>query len=32
MTAIEMGQNFINSMNGAFENWKPRKTYEMVKV
>jgi len=32
MTAIEMGQNFINSMNGAFENWKPRKPYEMVKV
>ena len=32
MTATEMGQNFINSMNGAFENWKPRKPYEMIKV
>ena len=32
MTAIEMGQNFINSMNGAFENWKPHKPYEMMKV
>jgi hypothetical protein len=32
MTAIEMGQNFINSMNGAFENWKPRERYVMVKV
>ena len=32
MTATEMGQNFINSMNGAFENWKPRKPYKMIKV
>ena len=32
MTATKMGQNFINSMNGAFENWKPRKPYKMVKV
>ena len=32
MTATEMGQNFINSMNGAFENWKPRERYVMVKV
>ena len=32
MTAIEMGQNFINSMNGAFENWKPRERYVMAKV
>ena len=32
MTAIEMGQNFINSMNGAFENWKPKKRYTMGKV
>jgi|TARA_R100000789_G_scaffold25038_3_gene28180 glycosyltransferase involved in cell wall biosynthesis len=32
MTATEMGQNFINSMNGAFENWKPCKPYEMIKV
>ena len=32
MTAIAMGQNFINSMNGAFENWKPRERYVMVKV
>ena len=32
MTAVEMGQNFINSMNGAFENWKPRERYVMAKV
>ena len=32
MTATKMGQNFINSMNGAFENWKPRERYVMVKV
>ena len=32
MTAIAMGQNFINSMNGAFENWKPKKRYTMEKV
>ena len=32
MTAGAMGQNFINSMNGAFENWKPRKPYKMIKV
>ena len=32
MTAIEMGQNFIKSMNGAFENWKPKKRYTMGKV
>ena len=32
MTAPEMGQNFIDSMNGAFENWKPQKRYTMVRV
>ena len=32
MTAPEMGQNFIDSMNGAFENWKPKKRYTMVRV
>ena len=32
MTAEAMGQNFINSMNGAFENWKPRERYTMEKV
>jgi len=29
MTSEEMGQNFINSMNGAFENWKPKSRYTM---
>jgi len=32
MTASEMGQNFIDSMNGAFENWKPSKRYTMEKI
>jgi glycosyltransferase involved in cell wall biosynthesis len=32
MTAEVMGQNFINSMNGAFENWKPSKRYTMEKI
>ena len=32
MTAETMGQNFINSMNGAFENWKPSKRYTMEKI
>ena len=32
MTAEAMGQNFINSMNGAFENWKPSKRYTMEKI
>ena len=32
MTATAMGQNFIDSMNGCFENFKPRKKYSMVKV
>ena len=32
MTAIVMGENFIKSMDGGFENWKPRKKYSMVKV
>tara|TARA_B100001094_G_scaffold333152_1_gene409089 strand:- start:2074 stop:3441 length:1368 start_codon:yes stop_codon:yes gene_type:complete len=32
MTAVAMGDNFISSMNGAFENWKPRKKYDMVSI
>ena len=32
MTATMMGENFIKSMDGGFENWKPRKKYSMVKV
>ena len=32
MTAEAMGQNFINSMNVAFENWKPSKRYTMEKI
>ena len=32
MTSEEMGQNFINSMNTAFENWKPQNRYKMVEV
>ena len=32
MTAKVMGQNFIDSMNGAFENWKPRPRYYMEAV
>jgi glycosyltransferase involved in cell wall biosynthesis len=32
MTAKEMGDNFIKSMNGAFENWKPKNRYTMEKV
>ena len=32
MTATAMGENFIKSMNTAFENWKPRIRYTMEKV
>jgi len=32
MTATAMGQNFIDSMNGAFDKWKPRKRYTVEKV
>ena len=32
MTSEAMGQNFIDSMNGAFDNWKPKKRYTMGKV
>ena len=32
MTAEEMGKNFIKSMNGAFENWKPKGRYVMEAV
>ena len=32
MTSKAMGQNFIDSMNGAFENWKPKCRYSMEAV
>jgi hypothetical protein len=32
MTSKAMGQNFINSMNSAFEYWKPKKRYTMETV
>tara|TARA_R100001443_G_scaffold39589_3_gene52977 strand:- start:19729 stop:21090 length:1362 start_codon:yes stop_codon:yes gene_type:complete len=32
MTSKAMGQNFIDSMNGAFENWKPQPKYHMEAV
>ena len=32
MTSEAMGQNFIDSMNGAFDNWKPKKRYTMETV
>ena len=32
MTSEAMGQNFIDSMNGAFKNWKSRERYTMEKV
>jgi len=32
MTAVAMADNFISSMNGAFENWKPKKKYDMVSI
>ena len=32
LTAKSMGQNFIDSMDGAFENWKPRERYSMEKI
>jgi len=32
MTSEEMGKNFIKSMNGAFENWKPKKRYTVEKI
>ena len=32
LTATVMGENFIKSMNGAFDNWKPRIRYTMEKV
>mgnify|MGYP000541289145 FL=1 len=32
MTSKEMGNNFIKSMNGAFENWKPQPRYRMEAV
>ena len=32
MTSEVMGQNFIDSMNGAFDNWKPKSRYTMEAV
>ena len=32
MTSQEMGKNFIKSMNGAFDNWKPKGRYTMETV
>tara|TARA_R100001082_G_scaffold33565_2_gene17396 strand:+ start:4038 stop:5396 length:1359 start_codon:yes stop_codon:yes gene_type:complete len=32
LTAKVMGQNFIKSMNGAFENWIPKKRYSLEAV
>jgi len=32
MTSEEMGKNFIKSMNGAFDNWKPKGRYTMETV
>ena len=32
MTSKAMGQNFIDSMNGAFDNWKPQPKYHMEVV
>ena len=32
LTSEAMGQNFIDSMNGAFENWKPQPRYRMEAV
>ena len=32
MDASEMGKKFIESMNTAFENWKPRKKYTLEVV
>ena len=32
MTSEVMGQNFIDSMNGAFKKWKPRHRYTMEQV
>jgi glycosyltransferase involved in cell wall biosynthesis len=32
MTATAMAENFTTSMNVAFDNWKPKKKYDMVSV
>jgi len=32
MTSKAMGQEFISSMNGAFDNWKPKEKYTMEAV
>ena len=32
MTSKAMGQEFISSMNGAFDNWKPQPKYHMEEV
>ena len=32
MTSKAMGQEFISSMDGAFDNWKPKPKYTMEAV
>lgn len=32
MTSIALGEGFINSMEGVFANWKPRKRYVLEKA
>ena len=32
MTAKHMCQGFIDSMETAFDNWKPRKTFSIFKA
>ena len=32
MTSQAMGQRFIDSMNDAFDNWKPQPKYHMEAV
>ena len=32
MSSEAMSQNFIDHMDGAFDNWKPRKRYSIFKA
>ena len=32
MTGKAMSQNFIDHMDGAFENWKPKKRFTLYKT
>ena len=32
LSVQNMCQTLINGMDGAFENWKPRKKYELFKI